>query len=253
VRLLEHKVPICLMRRCLYRLSQDVAVAKLVYREKEGKLQQARTRERNAAIEAAGAQKRGKGLGGKGVEDESDDESDRRPLRHQAKLAALKAKEKATSDPAEMRQEVEVRQQQLDDFSRVLKRKQADLVMMENEFEPLQRQELEQQQQQALEGGELGGDHATGDGGGGGGGEGRAALVDAQPSGEAGGKPAKAKRPAAAVAAVGKAGKARPAASADAAGRASATPPGSKRMDAAPAKGKRPGAAGAVIKTRGPS
>ena len=135
-QLLEHRVPLCLMRRCLTRLQSEVDVARMVFREKEGKLQQARTRERNCAIEAAGKDKRG---GGKGKEE--DDDSPRRPLRHQAKIAELKSKEKATSDPAELHAEVLNRQQLLDDFARVLKRKQADLVLMENELEPLQQQE----------------------------------------------------------------------------------------------------------------
>ena len=134
--LLEHRVPLTLMRRCLARLHSDVEIAKAVYREKESRLQQARTRERNHAIEAAGALKR---KGNKGQDD--DDEPTRRPLRHQEKIDAQKAKEKAASDPAELRADVLHRQQLLDEFSRVLKRKQADLVLLETELAPMNAQE----------------------------------------------------------------------------------------------------------------
>merc|ERR1712196_428199 len=64
-RLLEHRLPLTLMRRCHVRLSNEVDVAKALMSDKQAKLQQARTRERNYAIEAAGALKR-QGNGPKG-------------------------------------------------------------------------------------------------------------------------------------------------------------------------------------------
>jgi hypothetical protein len=56
--LLQHRVPFTLMRRCLARLNTEVELAKALMNDKQAKLQQARTRERNFLIEAAGALKR---------------------------------------------------------------------------------------------------------------------------------------------------------------------------------------------------
>jgi len=129
-RLLEHRVPLTLMRRCLVRLKHEVDVAKSLMVEKQGRLQQARTRERNFAIEAAGALKRG---GGK--RDEDEDDTPRRPLRHAEKIT--KGDDKKKADPAELRADVNHKQGVVDDFARVLKRKQADLVLLQTELAPL--------------------------------------------------------------------------------------------------------------------
>ena len=135
-KLLEHYVPLTLMRRCLIRLRHDVDLAKALMNDKQARLQQARTRERNFAIEAAGAAKR------QGNQQDNDVfDTPRRPLRHQAKLDAKNDKEKKKADPEELHADVIHRQSILDDFSRVLKRKQADLVLLQGELEPLLEQE----------------------------------------------------------------------------------------------------------------
>ena len=73
-RLLEHRVPLTLMRRCLVRLTHEVDLAKALLNDKQAKLQQASTRERNFAIETAGALKR------QGNQPDRDDDTPRRPL-----------------------------------------------------------------------------------------------------------------------------------------------------------------------------
>ena len=129
--LLEHRVPLTLMRRCHTRLRHEVDLTKALLNDKQAKLQQARTRERNHAIEAAGALKR---QGNNPREEEDSDE--RRPLRHQNKIKSKKD-DKAQADPAELRADVERKQAIFDDFTRIAKRKQADLVLLQTELEPL--------------------------------------------------------------------------------------------------------------------
>jgi hypothetical protein len=86
-------------------------------------------------IEAAGMQKRG---GDRSADDEDDEDTPRRPRRHADKIKVV---EKKMVDPAVLHNEVQTRALQCEDFSRILKRKQADLALLETDLEPLLRAE----------------------------------------------------------------------------------------------------------------
>jgi hypothetical protein len=131
----EHRMPLTLMRRCHVRLKHEVELAKALNADKLNKLQVARTRERNFLIEAAGMQKRG---GDRSADDEDDEDTPRRPRRHADKIKVV---EKKVVDPAVLHNEVQTRALQSEDFSRILKRKQADLALLETDLEPLLRAE----------------------------------------------------------------------------------------------------------------
>ena len=134
-RMFEHRMPLTLMRRCHVRLKHEVELAKALNADKLNKLQVARTRERNFLIEAAGMQKRG---GDRSTEDDEDEDTPRRPRRHAEKIKVV---EKKVVDPAVLHNEVQTRALQCEDFSRILKRKQADLALLETDLEPLLRAE----------------------------------------------------------------------------------------------------------------
>jgi len=134
-RMFEHRMPLTLMRRCHVRLKHEVELAKALNADKLNKLQVARTRERNFLIEAAGMQKRG---GDRSADDEDDEDTPRRPRRHADKIKVV---EKKVVDPAVLHNEVQTRALQSEDFSRILKRKQADLALLETDLEPLLRAE----------------------------------------------------------------------------------------------------------------
>ena len=134
-RMFEHRMPLTLMRRCHVRLKHEVELAKALNADKLNKLQVARTRERNFLIEAAGMQKRG---GDRSADDEDDEDTPRRPRRHADKIKVV---EKKVVDPAVLHNEVQTRALQCEDFSRILKRKQADLALLETDLEPLLRAE----------------------------------------------------------------------------------------------------------------
>ncbi len=140
--LLDTRVPLTLMRRCLARLQAEVELAKALMNDKQAKLQQARTRERNYAIEAAGALKRQQlaanaGGGAQKADAEGDEGDEGWRGRRRRRGGDGEAEKKKAVDPEELRADVEHRQGVLDDFSRVMKRKQADLVLLTTELEPL--------------------------------------------------------------------------------------------------------------------
>lgn len=103
--LLEQRVPLALMRKCLGRLQADVDLARAIQNDKVARLQQARTRERNHAIEAAGALKRQTN-----GQEPAEGDQPRRKLRHQRSGDDGSAKRKIV-DPAELHADVERKQQ----------------------------------------------------------------------------------------------------------------------------------------------